>query len=202
MKAFQKFVNKILYFLYPNKVYGAENITEGCAIIICNHLHALDPIYISKVLKEDVKFLAKKELFEKPIVSSYVKGYGAIPIDRDNPDMKSLLAVIKELKQNKKIVIFPEGTRNKTETTVIQNIKSGTGVFAVKAKCPIIPVIIEKKSKMLRKNRVLFGKPFELSSFYDVKLSPEIIESMDKVILDKMRETQYQLSQMPKGKKK
>ena len=129
-------------------------------------------------------------MFKNKLVAKIIKSYGAIPIDRDNPDMKSLLAAIKHIKEGHKLAIFPEGTRNKTNTNELQEIKGGTVVFAVKAKCPIVPIMIDNKSKIFRKTHMIIGKPFTLEEFYGKKLSDEDIVKLDEIVKEKMIEQQ------------
>lgn len=201
-----KFLNKIpLFFfggVYPSKVYGKENVPEGSAVIVCNHYMALDCAFILKAHRDNVYFLAKNELFKKKWLARIIKSYGAIPIDRDNPDMKSIIAAIKVLKAGNKLTIFPEGTRNKTGSNELQEIKGGTVVFAVKAKCPIVPMMIYKKSKLFRKTHIIVGKPFTLEDFYDKKLTSEVIDEMDKIVSDKMKSEHAKLIELIENKKR
>ena len=165
-----KFWHKIPIFFwsifYPGKIYGKENIPEGGAVLICNHFRAIDCGFVAKAYPKDVYFLAKKELFEKKLLSKIIKSYGGIPIDREKPDLKSLMTAVNVLKQGHKLVIFPEGSRNKTGTDKLQELKGGTAVFAVKAKCPIVPMMFLKKSKIFRYTHLIIGKPFELTEYY------------------------------------
>lgn len=188
------FLNKIPIFffslLYPMKVYGKENIPDGGAVIACNHFRAIDCGFIERIFKGNTKFLAKQELFNKKLLAKIIKSYGAIPIDRDNPDMKSLLQAMKEIKCGNKLCIFPEGTRNTSGTNKLQNIKSGAVVFSAKSKCPIIPVMIYKKSKIFKKTHIIIGKPFEFTEYYGKKLTEQDIEEMAKVVVEKMTEQQ------------
>lgn len=188
------FLHKIPVFffslLYPLKVYGKENIPNDGTIIVCNHFRAIDCGFIFRAYNKDVKFLAKNELFKNKLFAKIIKSYGAIPIDRDNPDMKSLLAAIKHVKEGHKLCIFPEGTRNKTKTNELQEIKGGSVVFAIKAKCPIVPIMIDKKSRIFRKTHMIIGKPFTLEEFYGKKLTDEDILNLDKIVRDKMIEQQ------------
>ena len=189
------FLHKIPVFffslLYPLKIYGKENIPDDGAILICNHFRAIDCGFIIRAYNKDVKFLAKQELFKNKLLSKIIKSYGAIPIDRDNPDMKSLLAAIKHIKEGHKLAIFPEGTRNKTNTNELQEIKGGTVVFAVKAKCPIVPIMIDNKSKIFRKTHMIIGKPFTLEEFYGKKLSDEDIVKLDEIVKDRTTKNSF-----------
>lgn len=189
-----KFLLRIPIFFfslfYPMKVYGKENIPSGGAVLVCNHFRAIDCGFIKRIYYKNIKFLAKKEVFKNKIIGKIAKAYGGIPIDRENPDMKSLLEAIKEIKKGHKLCIFPEGTRNISGTDELQEIKGGSAVFSVKAKCPIVPIMMLKKSKIFRKTKIIIGKPFELEEYYGKKLTEQDIAEMDKIVREKMIEQQ------------
>ncbi len=176
---------------------------EGGAVCVCNHFSFADSAYIRYVYKEDLFFLAKKELFEKKFFGWLLKSYGGIPINREKPDIKSLFTATKTLKEGHKLVIFPEGTRNKTGTNELQPIKGGSAVFAVKAKTPVVPMMILKKAKVFRRNAIIIGEPFYLEEFYDKKFTPEVIEEMDEFVRSKMIAEHEKLKSLmgKKGKK-
>jgi len=204
MNFFQKILYYIARFLFPSKILGRENVTEGSAIFVCNHYSLADCVFILKIHPntKDLFFLAKKEAFKNKAFAKILKSFGGIPIDRDNPDVKSLLQTIKVLKNGHKLCIFPEGTRNKSKSGELQPLKSGTGVFAVKAKCPIIPVSIMKKPRLFIKTKVLIGKPFDLEEFYNVSLDEEATGLIDKKIAEKMIENHNELKRIYQKKKK
>lgn len=202
MNFFQKIPIFFFSILYPMKVYGKENIPEGGAVLVSNHFRAIDCGFIARICDKDIKYLAKKEIFKNKLISKIVKSYGAIPIDRDNPDMKSLLEAIKEIKKGNKLCIFPEGKRNVSGTSDLQEIKGGSVIFSVKAKCPIVPIMMLKKARIFSKTRIIIGKPFELSDYYGKKLSNEDIETLDQIVREKMISEQNALKQLlEKGKK-
>lgn len=188
--------------LCPLRIYGKENIPDGKAVIVSNHFHACDCGFVAELYPKDIYFLAKKEIFKNKLVSAIVKSYGGIPIDRDNPDMASLINAIRVLKDGHKLVLFPEGTRNKTGTTELQPIKGGAMVLAVKAKSKIVPVMMDKKLKIFRRTNIIVGKPFELDEFYGVKLTDEKISEMEKIVYEKMVEQQRILFELLGAKKK
>lgn len=197
-----KFLLRIPIFFfslfYPMKVYGKENIPEGGAVLVCNHFRAIDCGFIKRIYYKNIKFLAKKEVFKNKLIGKIAKAYGGISIDRENPDMKSLLEAIKEIKKGHKLCIFPEGTRNISGTNELQEIKGGSAVFSVKAKCPIVPIMILSKSKILRKTKIIIGKPFELTEYYGKKLTEKEISEMDNIIREKMIEQHEILKNMTK----
>lgn len=202
MKFWQKVPVFFFGLMYPSKIYGKENIPEGGAVLVCNHFKAIDCGFMVKAYDKDVYFLAKNELFKNKLFARLIKSYGAIPIDRQNPDMKSLLAAIRVLKDGHKLAIYPEGTRNKTGSNELQEIKGGTVVFAVKAKCPIVPIMMLKKPKIFSKTKIIVGKPFTLEEFYGQKLTDEVIEQMGNLVRSKMIEQQQELIKLTTKKQK
>ena len=202
MNFFQKIPIFFFSLLYPIKVYGKENIPKGGAVLVCNHFRAIDCGFIARICDKDIKYLAKKEIFKNKLFSKIIRSYGGIPIDRDNPDMKSLLEAIKEIKKGNKLCIFPEGKRNVTGTSNLQEIKGGSVIFSVKAKCPIVPIMMLKKAKIFRKTKIIIGKPFELTEYYGKKLSTEDIYCLDQIVRKKMIEQQDILKELSSKVKK
>jgi len=128
------------------------------------------------------------------LFSKVLNAFGAIPIDRDKPDIKSLLSAVNYLKQGHKLAIFPEGTRNVSGTTELQELKGGTAVFAIKAKCPIVPMMLSGKARCLRRTHLIIGKPFYLEEYYGKKLTDEDMAEIDKIIREKMCAEQAKLN--------
>lgn len=202
MTFFHKIPVYIFSLFYPCKIIGKENIPKGGAVLVCNHFRAIDCGFIALAYSKDIKFLAKNELFKNKLVGKVLKSYGGIPIDRDNPDMKSMLSCIRYVKDGHKLCVFPEGTRNKTGTTELQSIKGGSAVFAVKAKSPIIPMMLSRKAKIFRKTHLIIGKPIDLEEYYGKKLNNEDIEKLDEILRDKMLEEQARLEKLTKKKER
>ncbi|MCQ2399188.1 MAG: 1-acyl-sn-glycerol-3-phosphate acyltransferase, partial [Clostridia bacterium] len=129
----------------------------------------------------------KKEALEKKFARKILTGCGAIGIDRDNPSLETMLKCIKILKGGQRLVVYPEGTRNKNNTE-LQELKNGAEVFAVKAKCKIVPVMLSKKPKLFRKTEMVFGTPFELSDYYGKKITETDTAEMNAILRAKMLE--------------
>lgn len=182
----------VLNFLYPSKIYNAENMPSGGAVILCNHFSAFDFIYPMKASKEDVVILGKKEIFNNKLFGKILKSYNVIPVDRENVEVNTIISALKALKRGRKLVIFPEGTRNKTGSNELQVLKGGASIFAIKAKKKVVPMMLLNKPKLFIKTKIIVGEPFELTEFYDLKLNEEIIEKTNNIISEKMKE-QYEI---------
>ena len=187
MTLFEKICLNTFLLFHPYKFYGKENIPEGACVIVCNHFQWSDCGFIAKAYPKDIYFLAKKEIFKNKILAKIVKSFGGIPIDRENPELKSMLESLRVLKNGHKLTIFPEGTRNITGTNELQPTKTGSAIFAVKAKCPIVPMMFYKKSKIFKRTHLIIGKPFELSEFYDKRdFTKEELDAMNEKMREKM----------------
>lgn len=172
---------------YPTKIVGKENIVQGGAILVCNHLSNVDPLLIISYNKRKVYSLGKKELFDTKFKAWFFKSVGVISVDRGKPDISAIKQCLKVLNKGNLLSIFPEGTRNKTKENLLE-IKNGCCMLAIKTKLPIIPVNIQKKAKLFSRNKITFGKPFELDAFYNQKLSSEIINDAGKIVQEKLTE--------------
>jgi 1-acyl-sn-glycerol-3-phosphate acyltransferase len=164
--------------LFSLRIYGENHLdVPGGALLVVNHQSFLDPPLIGCCLKEPIYFLARHTLFKKGGLGKLITLLNGIPINRDKPDSSSLKTVIRLLKEGKKVLIFPEGTR--TENGELLPAEPGVGLFIAKTKTPIIPVRIRGAFEAWPRDsffpipgtiEVYIGKAFEIdSSYYDAK---------------------------------
>lgn len=171
---------------YPTKIIGKQNIPKGGAILASNHTSNLDAVLMAANTWEKRYYLAKKELFQNKMMSFFLKGIGAIKINRENPEVSAIKTCMKVLKNNKRLVIFPEGTRNKSDSMQLGEMKHGVSMFAIKAKVPIVPMFISRRPKIFRRTIITYGEPFELDAFYGKRLDSETLEQAGAIVTEKM----------------
>ena len=128
------------------KILNKEKIpVDGQYLVICNHRGIIDPPVLEVALKETNIFgvwISKKELYNSPFFALFVRNAGSILLDREKSQMSGFFADTKKaVKEGLSIFIFPEGTRNKTEASLIE-FKEGFRIIALKNKIPILPVYI------------------------------------------------------------
>jgi len=145
-----RFARKLFYLWFRifNKLtfHGLENVIEDEPIVICaNHISNLDPFLISNAFNRNIRFLAKKQLFDTPVVKHLAKAYGAVPVDRDAKDFGALLSCVRIVKKNEALGVFPEGTRIRNGKTA--EAKGGAVAIAYIGKAKIVPVKLEFRSK-------------------------------------------------------
>ncbi|MDD3803280.1 MAG: lysophospholipid acyltransferase family protein [bacterium] len=167
----------LIYFYYfyflGVKVVGRIQTKDRPLIIVANHRSFNDPPALGTLVysvrhSNEVHALAKSELFEiHPIFSRILRILHSIPLQRDGLDLSAISHTLELLKKGDYIIIFPEGTRNKTKDLL--EGKPGAGYLALKSKAKVIPVFIKNSDKsfitqLLRINRmeIRFGEAIEL----------------------------------------
>lgn len=201
-----RFMHRIHHVLvkpiFPYKKHGhTKPFNDRAYIIVGNHRSVMDVVPAAVTTDRPVHFIAKKELWNKKLGRWFAEKCQCIPVTRDGGDVRAMMQAMKYLKNGENVVIFPEGTRNKTEEVFLP-FKSGAAALAIRTKTPVIPVIQCKKMKPFRKSHVLYGEPFEFSEYYDKKLSPEEIEACDEKLRALMLEMHDKLQEMTQKKKK
>ena len=175
----------VYYLLKPYRFYGVRKVQDGPCLYISNHYTLLDPAYVVATTTEGVHFIAKKETFEAPVLGWFMRLVKAIKVSRDGKDVRGILDSLKCLKNGDKVAIYPEGTRNKSDEELLP-FHHGAAMLAIRAKVPIVPIVMYKKPKLFHCAHILIGEPFELSEYYDMKLTDEDYEKIDQRLYEQM----------------
>lgn len=191
----------VYYILKPFKFYGPRKVKDGACVYVINHYTLLDPAYPASTTWEGIHFLGKKEILETPGLGLLAKGVKMIPVNRDGNDVRALLDAFKCLKNGEKIAVFPEGTRNKTNEPFMP-FKAGAAMLAIRAKVPIVPMVIYEKPRYFRTTHIVTSEPFELTQYYDKKLTDEEIAEADEYVRNYMLEMRRKHTEFLQSKKK
>lgn len=157
-KLFRKlgfFISKI----NPNwkiEIEGHEKIDDRAPyVIVSNHLSNADIPVISN-LPWEMKWIAKEELFNIPVVGWMMKMSGDIPVDRKSTNKRS--GVFKRCKfyldQKVSVMFFPEGTRSRSG--LINKFAPGAFELAIREKVPILPIVLDGTQECLPKKSWVF----------------------------------------------
>jgi 1-acyl-sn-glycerol-3-phosphate acyltransferase len=118
---------------------------DGQFLLMSNHRGIIDPLIVELALKETTIYglwISKKQLYNSPFFGVFVRNGGAVLLDREKSQMGGFFSDIKShTKEGSSIFIFPEGTRNKSEKSLIE-FKEGFRIIALKNRLPILPVFI------------------------------------------------------------
>ena len=143
-RLFQNLVTKIVYnirftFVYRLEVHGKENIPKTNDYIVAgNHLSTLDPPLLCCVLPKPVAFMAKKELFENPLLRWMLDWLGSFAVNREKLEVSTIKTALTIKNTNWVLGLFPQGTREPRGT--ITHIEKGFAGLAKTTKCGILPI--------------------------------------------------------------
>lgn len=150
-------------------VCGAEHLDgpEG-KIVVCNHIGWADPLWLGySALPRTLHQMAKKELFDNPVLGWFIRSGGGFPIDRSRPSAATIKQVISLVQEGKLVLIFPQGTRTRGQAEA----KRGAATIALHAKARIVPALYEGPEQirfmhLFRRPaiRVSFGIPIDISA--------------------------------------
>lgn len=188
-----KIARSVVRPFFPVKVYGERNIKNKKCLVVGNHVSGWDPLIYTMWTKNFISFVYKAE-FNKSIFLNWVfNGLEFIPIRRGEVDLNASKSILRLLKDDKSVGLFPEGTRN-PNVDCLQNFHTGAALFALKTKSPIRPFYIWDKTKFLRKNYMVIGDEFTLDEFYDKPINRQTLEEATAVIKNKVDELRIQLN--------
>lgn len=182
----------LVKILWPTKVVGLDRYDSfGAGLVICNHFSTMDGVVCTAdMFKKELHVVIKTEAFEgSKIANWFLRKMGGIPVHRGEADVQAVKSVMKVLKEDKQLLIFPEGTRNKTGSRDLMEIKDGTARFAIKAKKEILPMIYFQSPKVFRKNWLYIGEAFSLEEFYNDRTSEEGKKRATQTVLENMLTT-------------
>ncbi len=190
----------ILYHLFKllfgMRVEGQKNVRRKKRVIIApNHISSWDPPLVGIASPRELYFLAKEDLFiPNPLFAWLIRTYNAIPIKRLSGGKDALKKSLKLLKEEKAVVIFPEGTRNRTEEDLLP-FKEGVALLALKTNSPVVPTYIKGPRKpfwtwVLRKEelKVKFGRPLYPSKFRGKDGMKSLTKEIEKSIRRMLQE--------------
>src|SRR5262249_44957601 len=134
------------------RVIGREHVPLDRAAVFCaNHQSNVDPPVLFTALHPRLHILYKHEIDKIPLLARAFRMGGFIPIDRRRKEsaMRSIEAGAESLKAGNSFLIFPEGTRSKTDELL--PFKKGGFIMAIKAGAPIVPVAVHGGRESMRK---------------------------------------------------
>ena len=197
-KISQKAILELVYLLVKevkNDFYLPIN--KGY-IVASNHASYIDPFIITSIIYKTqrrlARYIGKKEALNDLIPRFIYNTFDVIPIDRNSKSKKTINYVIKYLKNNGIIGIFPEGAR--TFDGRIQIGKTGVARMALQSNVCVVPVAIKGAfdlwprykifPKIKRAIKVNIGKPIDFNNYTKKKISKKIVRSITDSIMERI----------------
>jgi 1-acyl-sn-glycerol-3-phosphate acyltransferase len=163
------------------KVKGRENFKHGeNYIIVYNHNSMMDVLVSTPYMPGANKTIAKIEMSRIPIFGMVYKR-GSVLVDRKNEESRkeSYLKMRQVLDTGLHMIIYPEGTRNKTNQP-LQRFHNGAFRLSMDSGKSILPGIIFNSTKAMPRKTFFFW-PTKIELHYLAPISPQGFSSIDNL---------------------
>jgi 1-acyl-sn-glycerol-3-phosphate acyltransferase len=139
------------------KVEGAVPAAPRRTVVVSNHESNADPFLISH-LPWEMKWLSKAVLFLVPFVGWNMWLAGDVPVKRGqlSSGQEALARCARWLERGMPVMIFPEGTRSKTDELL--PFKDGAFRLAIESGADVLPLAIHGTREALPKHSWRFGR--------------------------------------------
>ncbi len=137
-------------FFYHLRVEGRENSRHGLGqrpdgtrvgtLYLANHQSFFDPILVGLGTKKPYISLARKTLWNNPVLGALFTSLCGIPVDQDSPETSTMKRCIEVLESGEDLLIFPEGSRG--PTAAVEAFQPGVMLIMKRAKPVVVPVAI------------------------------------------------------------
>ena len=125
---------------YRVKALGWENIPQGGALMICNHLSYVDAVVLQIASPRPMRFVAFAGFVKSPFMRFVFRAAGVSPVTANKP-MKGIRLAVEAIQQGELVCVFPEGAISRTGQ--LMALKRGFGLIAESAKAPVVPAVID-----------------------------------------------------------
>jgi len=157
-------IYSVLNFI-PYDIRNRERIKRGASyIFVSNHTSFMDIPVLVVTIKGQFRALAKKELLKLPVFG-WIAQVMCVVVDRSSNESrrKSIDNLKRILHMGISVLIFPEGTQNRTKDA-LQPFYDGAFRIAVETQEPIIPIIVLGAGKIMPPGRA-FIQPGKITVF-------------------------------------
>jgi 1-acyl-sn-glycerol-3-phosphate acyltransferase len=145
-----------LLLVYRARCIDSDNIpAEGPVIVAPNHFSFLDHFFVAAFMRREVHFMAKSQLFKRPMQFIYDHG-GVFPILRGRRDEEAMKTAHAVLARGDVIVMYAEGGRSRSGE--LGEVKPGIGKLALESGAMVVPTAISGTQHTRHWTRLKFPK--------------------------------------------
>jgi len=145
------------YTFLRTRAISVEKVPgRGPVILAPNHFSFMDHFLMGAYIRRKVRFMAKSQLFKRPMQFIYTHG-GVFPVRRGAKDDDVFITARSILARGGAITMYCEGGRSRSGK-VAEQAKRGIGRLALETGAPVVPIAIYGSSKVRNWKRLQFPK--------------------------------------------
>jgi 1-acyl-sn-glycerol-3-phosphate acyltransferase len=172
------------------RIEGLDRIpASGPVLIASNHSSSLDPLaigYLGLLRQRRVRFLAKSELFSKPVLGALLRNGKQIPVQRHTIQAaEALVGGLDALTHGECVGVFPEGTISPDLNPIAGH--TGTARLASLSGVPVLPMGLWGAHRAVTKGRGLDWRrrvpvTVVVGEFIDIAVDADIETATDRIM--------------------
>ena len=145
-----------LFVIYRARCIDSRHIpADGPAIVAPNHFSFLDHFFVAVFLRRKVQFMAKSQLFKRPLQFIFSHG-GVFPVRRGHHDEEAFLTAHTVLARGGIVVMYAEAGRSRSGE--LGRPRHGLGRLALESGVPVVPTAIAGSERARNWKRLQFPK--------------------------------------------
>jgi 1-acyl-sn-glycerol-3-phosphate acyltransferase len=190
----------LLLFTKRRWIDGEKIPAHGGCVVAGNHVSHIDPLTFAHFVYGHgriVRFLAKVEVLDVPVIGRLIRATGQIPVYRLTTDAsRAFRAAVTAVEEGKCVAVYPEGTLTRQPGLWPMVGKTGAARIALASGVPVIPVAqwgpqdilwpYAARPRLLPRKDVVVkaGDPVDLDDLRGQPLTPELLQEATSRIMD------------------
>jgi 1-acyl-sn-glycerol-3-phosphate acyltransferase len=179
-----------LLLFYRARCIDSRHIpADGPVIIAPNHFSFLDHFFVAVYLRRKVHFMAKSQLFQRPMQFIYTHG-GVFPVRRGHADEEAFETAHAVLARGDVVVMYAEAGRSRSGE--LGKPRHGIGRLALESGAAVVPTAIAGterarnwKRLQFPKVTVQFGEPIHFERVEEP--TKEQAQEASEIVFDQVR---------------
>lgn len=150
------FLKKIGLLILEDEELKALANRQGSMIVAPNHIALWDVVFIVAQVPKLICIM-KESILKNPFFGGQAgRLAGYIPVN----SISQMLKLAKNrLKDNDQLLLFPEGTRTKTDAQWMNPLQGGVALLARQTASPVVPIFIRSNTRFFEKGWPIYRKP-------------------------------------------
>ena len=173
----------LLLFTKRRWIDGEKIPAHGGCVVAGNHVSHIDPLTFAHFVYGHgriVRFLAKVEVLDVPVIGRLIRATGQIPVYRLTTDAsRAFRAAVTAVEEGKCVAVYPEGTLTRQPGLWPMVGKTGAARIALQTRKPVVPIAHWGAQEVIptygrgmhlfprRTMRVTAGPAVDLDDLYD-----------------------------------